>query len=244
MLVLIFGISMWRDISMGVVAFPVAFINGTLYFGVSTAEITKGFPGALVTTLIGVTYLFGAARTNGTIQQIVRSLLKLVHGKVLLLAWVFFMLAAAITASGALSLATYSILIPLGLSFARSHKVSPLVMGLSILNGTNAGGAADAGQYRAVPLRPGHEVADDLGLQHDHHRAGDHLAGLPGGLSQCRLVPRHHARAAGPCGQDSVPSSSRMRWTSWAICSTSASMPVKVICPRRRATKSTAISVP
>lgn len=125
MLVLIFGISMWRDISIGVVAFPVAFISGTLYFGVSTAEITKGFPGALVTTLIGVTYLFEVARTNGTIQQIVRSLVRLAHGKVVLLPWAFLMPAAAITASGALCLATYSILIPLGLSFAAPTRSVP-----------------------------------------------------------------------------------------------------------------------
>lgn len=94
--------------------------------------------------------MFGVARTNGTIQQIVRSLVRLVHGKVSLIPWVFFMLAAAITASGALSLATYSILIPLALSFARSHKVSPLVMGLSILNGTNAGGFSPIAIYWVI----------------------------------------------------------------------------------------------
>lgn len=147
LLVLIFGVAMWRNISMGVVAFPVAFISGTLYFHMQAAEIAKGFPGALVTTLIGVTYLFGVARHNGTIDNIVHSMVKAVHGKVMLLPWMFFLMSAVITASGALSLATYAIVIPLALSFARSHKISPLLMGLSILNGTNAGGFSPIAVY-------------------------------------------------------------------------------------------------
>lgn len=147
LLVLIFGVAMWRNISMGVVAFPVAFISGTLYFQMQASQIAKGFPGALVTTLIGVTYLFGVARHNGTIDNIVRSMVKAVHGKVALLPWMFFLMSAVITASGALSLATYAIVIPLALAFARSHKISPLLMGLSILNGTNAGGFSPIAVY-------------------------------------------------------------------------------------------------
>lgn len=47
LLVFIFGISMWRDISMGVVAFPVAFISGTLHFDVPPPRSARASRGRL-----------------------------------------------------------------------------------------------------------------------------------------------------------------------------------------------------
>lgn len=147
LLVLIFALASWRNISMGAVAFVAAYFAGVFYYDLTASEIAAGFPGSMFITLLGVTYFFGIGRTNGTVGQIVRSVVNAVHGNVVWIPWVFFLLAAAITASGALSIATYSILIPMGLAFARSHRISPLLMGLSILNGTNAGGFSPVAVY-------------------------------------------------------------------------------------------------
>jgi di/tricarboxylate transporter len=147
LLVLIFGIASWRNISMGAVALVAAYFAGVFYYDLTAAEISAGFPGSMFITLLGVTYFFGIGRANGTVGQIVNSVVNAVHGNVVWIPWLFFGLAAAITASGALSIATYSILIPMGLAFARSHRISPLLMGLSILNGTNAGGFSPVAVY-------------------------------------------------------------------------------------------------
>ena len=56
-------------------------------------------------------------------------------------------LAAIITGSGALSAATNAILVPVGLAFAHRYRISPLLVGLSILNGTNAGGFSPIAVY-------------------------------------------------------------------------------------------------
>src|SRR6478752_1807525 len=118
-LVLIFGLSMWRNINMGAVALVVTFLLGVLYFGQTASDLASGFPGSLLITLLGVTYLFGMARANGTIDQIVGGAVGAVRGRIALVPWVFFILAAIITGSGALSAATNAILIPLGLAFAQ-----------------------------------------------------------------------------------------------------------------------------
>lgn len=149
-LVLIFGLAFWRNLNMGAVALAFAFLLGTFYFDLDAKEIAVGFPGHLVITLLGVTYIFGIGRINGTVDQVVRSLVNAVHGKVALIPWVFFLLAAAITASGALSLATYSILVPIGMAFAQKNKINPLLMGLSIINGTNAGGFSPIAVYYTI----------------------------------------------------------------------------------------------
>lgn len=149
-LVLIFGLAFWRNLNMGAVALAIAFFMGTFYFDLSAQEIATGFPGHLVITLLGVTYIFGIGRVNGTVDQVVRTLVSAVHGRVALIPWVFFILAAAITASGALSIATYSILVPIGMAFAQKNRINPLLMGLSIINGTNAGGFSPIAVYYTI----------------------------------------------------------------------------------------------
>jgi Na+/H+ antiporter NhaD/arsenite permease-like protein len=150
LLVFIFALATWRNISMGAVAFVAAYFAGVFYFDLTAAEVASGFPGSMFITLLGVTYFFGIGRANGTVGQIVQSVVNAVRGNVVWIPWVFFLLAAGITASGALSIATYSILIPMGLAFARSHRISPLLMGLSILNGTNAGGFSPIAVYFTI----------------------------------------------------------------------------------------------
>lgn len=146
-LVSIFGLAFWRNLNMGAVALAISFLIGTFYFDFDARMIADGFPGHLVITLLGVTYIFGIGRVNGTVDQVVRTLVGVVHGRVALIPWVFFILAAAITASGALSIATYSILVPIGMAFAQKNRIHPLLMGLSIINGTNAGGFSPIAVY-------------------------------------------------------------------------------------------------
>lgn len=149
-LILIFALSMWRKINMGAVALVVAFLLGVLYFGQTAADIASGFPGSLLITLLGVTYLFGMARANGTIDQIVAGAVGAVRGRVALVPWVFFILAAIITGSGALSAATNAILVPVGLAFAQRYRINPLLVGLCIINGTNAGGFSPIAVYFTI----------------------------------------------------------------------------------------------
>ncbi|MGV8872839.1 MAG: SLC13 family permease [Rhodococcus sp. (in: high G+C Gram-positive bacteria)] len=149
-LVAIFAIAMWRSLNMGAVALVVAFVLGVWYFDLTPAEIADGFPGSLFVTLLGVTYLFGIARANGTVDAIVSSAVGLVRGRVAMIPWIFFLLAAVITGAGALSAATNAILIPVGLAFATRYRISPLLVGLCVLNGTNAGGFSPISVYFSI----------------------------------------------------------------------------------------------
>lgn len=149
-LVLIFVLAFWRKLPMGAVALSFAYFLGVLYFDVTPQDVSSGFPGHLIVTLIGVTYLFGIGHVNGTVDQIVSTMVSAVRGQVVWIPWVFFVLAMAITASGALSIATLSILMPIGMGFATRHKINPILMGLSIINGTNAGGFSPVAVYYLI----------------------------------------------------------------------------------------------
>ncbi|WP_222192345.1 SLC13 family permease [Modestobacter italicus] len=146
-LVAIFAIATALPINMGALAFVAAFLVGTLAVGLSTDDIIAGFPGGLVLTLIGVTYLFAIAQNNGTVDLLVRGAVKLVAGRVAFIPWVMFAVTAVLTAIGALSPAAVAIIAPIALGFAAKHRINPLLMGMMVVHGAQGGGFSPISVY-------------------------------------------------------------------------------------------------
>jgi len=134
-------------LNMGALAFVGAFLLGAVVLGMSTNEILANFPGGLFLTIVGVTYLFAIAQNNGTIDLLVRGSVKLVGSRVALIPWVMFAITAVITAVGALSPAAVAIIAPIALSFAGKYKISPLLMGMMVIHGAQAGGFSPIAVY-------------------------------------------------------------------------------------------------
>lgn len=156
----IFALAMWRRTNMGAIALAGAFLVGGLFFGLDADELISGWPSSLMLTLIGVTFLFGIARENGTIDKVVSSAVNSVKGRLFWIPWIFFLLAAFITGAGAVTPATNAILVPVGLAVAARYGVSPLLVGVSILNGTNAGAFSPIAIYYNIIA----EALADVGL--------------------------------------------------------------------------------
>lgn len=134
-------------LNMGALAFVGAFLLGSVFLGMSTNEILANFPGGLFLTIVGVTYLFAIAQNNGTIDLLVRGAVRMVGSKVALIPWVMFAITALITAVGALSPAAVAIIAPIALSFAAKHKINPLMMGMMVIHGAQAGGFSPIAVY-------------------------------------------------------------------------------------------------
>lgn len=161
--VAIFALAMWRGTNMGALALAGTFLVGTLAFGLDADELIAGWPASLMLTLIGVTFLFGIARENGTIDRVVHGAVAAVGGRLFWIPWVFFLLAAFITGAGAVTPATNAILVPVGLALAARYKINPVLVGVSILNGTNAGAFSPIAIYYNIIA----EALDKVGLQLD-----------------------------------------------------------------------------
>ncbi len=134
-------------LNMGALAFVGAFLLGAVVLGMSTSDILSNFPGGLFLTIVGVTYLFAIAQNNGTIDLLVRGAVRLVGSKVALIPWVMFAITALITSVGALSPAAVAIIAPIALSFAAKHKINPLMMGMMVIHGAQAGGFSPIAVY-------------------------------------------------------------------------------------------------
>ena len=134
---------------MGVLGLVAAFGVGTA-MGVSEDDIFAGFPGDLFIILVGVTYLFAIATNNGTVDWLIHAAVKAVGGRVAAIPWVFFLVTAALTASGAVVPGAVAIIAPIGLGFAVTYGINPVLMGLLIINGATAGGFSPISVFGSI----------------------------------------------------------------------------------------------
>ena len=150
----IFLIATLWHIHMGALAIAAAFVLGMCVlpgdFDARVDQIAGGFPGDLFMVLAGVTYLFAIATNNGTVDWLVQAALRSVRGRVSLVPWVMFLVAAAATAVGAVPPAIVAMLAPVGIAFALRHRRNPVLVGLMIINGTNAGGFSPIGVFGSI----------------------------------------------------------------------------------------------
>lgn len=149
-LVALFVVGTVLPINMGALAYVAAWLVGMYSLDLDEKEILAGVSGDLILTLIGVTYLFAIARNNGTVDLIVRAAVRGVGGRVALIPWVMFTVTAVLTAIGAVSPAACAIIGPIALGFAGRYGISPLMMGMFVVHGAQAGGFSPISIYGTI----------------------------------------------------------------------------------------------
>lgn len=151
-LALMFLVASRFPVNMGLMGVVAAFGVG-LAAGLPSAEIVGGFPSGLFLTLVGVTYLFAVAHANGTVDRIISIAVSAVRGRVWAIPWIMFASAAALTGFGAVSPAAVAILAPIALGFAVQHRLNPMLMGLMVVHGAQAGGFSPISVYGGITNR-------------------------------------------------------------------------------------------
>ncbi|WP_214406495.1 SLC13 family permease [Pseudonocardia lacus] len=143
-LVAAFVLATVLPINLGAISLVAAFIVGMFVVDGSPDDVADtifdGFPGSLFVILVGVTFLFAIARANGTVDWLVHQAVRGVGGRIALIPWIMFVVTGLLTAFGAVVPAAVAIIAPIGLGFALQHRINPVLMGLSIINGASAGG--------------------------------------------------------------------------------------------------------
>jgi di/tricarboxylate transporter len=128
--------------NIGIMAIGLAFIVGHVMGGIKPDKIIAGFPISLFMTLAGVTYLFGIAQVNGTIDKITKYAVKAVRGNVALLPIVMFFVAFALSAMGPGHISIIALMAPAAMLLAEEVGISPFLMALMVGNGAQAGGVS------------------------------------------------------------------------------------------------------
>lgn len=146
-LLVILVIATVLPINMGVLGFGAAFLLGTLALGMSVDEILANFPANLFLTLAGITYLFGIAQINGTVDLLIRGAIRMVGGRIAVIPWIMFAVTALLVGIGALF--AVAIVAPIALRFAFRYKISPLMMGMMVVHGALGGAFTPISVYGA-----------------------------------------------------------------------------------------------
>ena len=148
-LIAVFLVATTMGINMGVLGVVAAFGLGTA-LGVSEDDIFAGFPGDLFVILVGVTLLFGIASNNGTVDWLIQAAVRAVKGRTIAIPWVFFLITAVLTASGAVVPGAVAIVAPIALGFAIQYGINPVLMGLFVINGATAGGFSPISVFGSI----------------------------------------------------------------------------------------------
>jgi di/tricarboxylate transporter len=138
-LIVIFVIGTVRPINLGALALLMTFLVGTFVVRESPADLASGFPVDLLILLAGVTYLFGVATNNGTVERIVEGAVRLFRDRRALVPWIVFFVASLPAMAGALGSAGVAMLAPLSLRLARRYDIDRRMIGLMVVHGAAAG---------------------------------------------------------------------------------------------------------
>lgn len=128
-----------RRVNVGIIALGFAWVIGHYVAGQPIAFLFDNFPLNLAAMLFGVTFLFGVAEQNGSLQRITYRVMRLVRGRAALMPLVFFVLAVLLSTMGAGNIAAVAILAPMAMATAGEMRISALLMSIMLANGANAG---------------------------------------------------------------------------------------------------------
>src|SRR5262245_14756857 len=112
-LLLAITLSIATKVNVGLVSIALAWLVGVYAGGMNADAVLKGFPASLFLTLAGVTLLFAAAESNGTLERVAERLAALARGNARVLPLVLFVLASVLASVGPGAIAAVALLAPM-----------------------------------------------------------------------------------------------------------------------------------
>ena len=155
----LFAVATVRGVHLGILMFPAACAVGVTLAGMPLREVIGGFPVSIMVLLVGVTYFFGLAHANGTIDRVIEAVLTRLPAGTSALPFMFFAMSGVVASMG--SPQAGLVLAPIGMPTARRSGADPVLVGIAINGGISAGGLAPTSLFGIVTYR----VAREAGIQ-------------------------------------------------------------------------------
>ncbi|MBR0257614.1 MAG: C4-dicarboxylate ABC transporter [Synergistaceae bacterium] len=140
-LVVVVAIGFIKKINLGFFALGAAFVLGTVG-GMKASQITAGFSSSMFVTLVGVTFMFGMASQNGTLELFSKKVVALVGKHTVLIPILMFVLSAFISAIGPGHIAAGILMTTFAMYLAFEMNINPMATSLYAKLGANAGCAS------------------------------------------------------------------------------------------------------
>lgn len=140
-LAVVVAIGFIKKVNIGFLAIGAAYFLG-LAGGLTSKEIVAGFDRSMFVTLVGVTFLFGLASVNGTLDLFSKKVVALVGKRTYLIPILMFFLSAFISAIGPGHIATGILMTTFAMYLAFEMDINPFATALYAKLGANAGCAS------------------------------------------------------------------------------------------------------
>ena len=125
----------------------------------SVSVVAKGFSSSMFVTLVGVTFLFGMASQNGTLDLFSKKVVALVGQKTVFIPPLMFFLSAFVSAIGPGHIAAGILMTTFAVYLAMEMKINPMATALYAKLGANAGCASTLSMTGILAK----ELSDPLG---------------------------------------------------------------------------------
>ncbi|KEZ77471.1 putative dicarboxylate carrier protein [Salinisphaera hydrothermalis C41B8] len=143
------GISIWRSVNLGIIAFAAVFLLGAAA-GIAPQNYLTHFPADLCLLIIGVTMLFAHAERSGAIEWLLSKVLSLVGKKSRILIWVPFALGAVLSAAGGFPGAVVAIVTPVAAKLSRASGIDYMTVAILGVWGATSGAFSPISPYGAA----------------------------------------------------------------------------------------------
>ena len=126
--------------NVGVLAVALAWPVALYGAGWKADALIQTFPSSLFLTLLGVSLLFGAAQTNGTMERVTARAVQMCRGRAALApAAAVFFLACTVATLGPGAISATALVAPPAMAIGTAAGVPPFLTALMVGNGANAG---------------------------------------------------------------------------------------------------------
>ncbi len=126
-----------EDLNVGFLSVGFAIIVGGIWADVSGAKIMAAFPIGLFMILVGVTFMFGMAQTNGTMEKLTAYSVRLCKGNTAIVPLIIYVLTTFITTIGPGNIAGCALMAPVAMAIAARVGMPAFLMTLIVVGAAN-----------------------------------------------------------------------------------------------------------
>ena len=126
-----------EDLNVGFLSVAFAIVVGGIWLGMNAAKVMNAFPLGLFMILVGVTFLFALASTNGTMEKLAAYSLRACGGQTAWLPLIIYLLVTILTTIGPGNIAATALITPIAMAIAARVGLSAFLMTLLVVGASN-----------------------------------------------------------------------------------------------------------
>ena len=126
-----------EDLHVGFLSVGLAIIVGGIWGNTTGAKVMSYFPVSLFMILAGVTFLFGMAQTNGTMEKLTAYSVRVCKGNTAIVPLIIFLLTTFVTTIGPGNIAGCALMAPIAMAIATRVGMPAFLMTLVVVGASN-----------------------------------------------------------------------------------------------------------